>query len=96
MFEDNTSAVETREMISHVRDCLPDGDCQAVFQLLSGTGPIYQAFVQQFPDTPKINQGIPHKNRMAQFLGCTAKEIKQHQQTIGMQLIAHGMAATTT
>jgi hypothetical protein len=92
MLEDSTSSVEVREIISHVQDCLPDGHCQAVFQLLSGTGPIYQDFVRQYPDTPKVNQGIPHNNRMAKFLGCTSKDIKQYQQTIGLQLIAHGVA----
>jgi len=96
MLEESTNAVETREMISHVQECLPDGDCQAVFQLLSGTGPIYQDFVRQYPDTPRVNQGIPHKNRMARFLGCSAKDIKQYQQTIGLQLIAHGIASDPT
>ncbi|MCK9557551.1 MAG: hypothetical protein M0R50_05870 [Candidatus Cloacimonetes bacterium] len=92
MLEDGTNAIEVREIIAHVQRCLPDGTCQAVFQLLSGTGPIYQEFVERFPDTPRINQGIPHKNRMAKFLGCTPKDIKQHEQTIGLQLIAHGVA----
>ncbi|MFA5766393.1 MAG: hypothetical protein WC919_00530 [Candidatus Paceibacterota bacterium] len=95
MLEDSTNAVEVREIIAHVQGCLPDGHCQAVFQLLSGTGPIYQDFVRQFPDTPKVNQGIPHNNRMAKFLGCTPKDIKQYQQTIGLQLIAHGVAVGT-
>jgi hypothetical protein len=95
MLEDSTAAVEVREIIAHVQDCLPDGHCQAVFQLLSGTGPIYQDFVKQYPDTPKVNQGIPHNNRMAKFLGCTSKDIKQYQQTIGLQLIAHGVAVGT-
>ena len=92
MLEDSSNNVEVREIIAHVQRCLPDGHCQAVFQLLSGTGPIYQDFVRQFPDTPRVNQGIPHKNRMAKFLGCTPKDIKQYQQTIGLQLIAHGVA----
>lgn len=96
MLEDSTNAVEMRETITHVQHCLPDGDCQAVFQLLSGSGPIYQDFVLQYPDTPRVNQGIPHKNRMAKYLGCTAKDIKQHQQTIGLQLIAHGLATDPT
>jgi hypothetical protein len=95
MLADSTNAVEVREIISHVKDCLPDGHCQAVFQLLSGSGPIYQDFVKQYPDTPRVNQGIPHKNRMAKFLGCTSKDIKQCEQIIGVQLIAHGMAIET-
>ena len=93
MPEDSAHTVEMREIVSHVRQCLPDGNCQAVFQLLSGAGPIYQRFVQEYPDTPKINQGIPHKNRMARFLGCTPKDIKHYEDTIGLQLIAHGVVA---
>jgi hypothetical protein len=92
MLTDSANTVEVREIISHVRECLPDGHCQAVFQLLSGSGPIYQDFVKQYPDTPRVNQGIPHKNRMAKFLGCTPKDIKQFEQIIGIQLIAHGVA----
>jgi hypothetical protein len=92
MLEDSANTVETHEIITHVQRCLPDGHCQAVFQLLLGTGPIYQDFVRQYPDTPRVNQGVPHKNRMAKFLGCTPKDIKQCQQIIGVQLIAHGMA----
>jgi hypothetical protein len=92
MTEDNVHGIEMREIIAHVQKCLPDGDCKAVFQLLYGVGPIYQEFVQEFPDTPRVNQGIPHKNRMAKFLKCTPKDIKNYQQTIGVQLIAHGVA----
>jgi hypothetical protein len=92
MLEDSARAIDTREIILRVQDCLPDGNCQAVFQLLYGTGPIYQRFVQEYPDTPRVNQGIPHKNRMARFLGCTPKDIKKCEATIGLQLIAHGIA----
>jgi hypothetical protein len=90
--ECNTDTLEASETLLYVEHYLPNGNCKAVFQLLSGVGPIYQDFVRKYPDTPRINQGIPHKNRMAKFLNCTAKEIKQHQQIIGMQLIAQGIA----
>jgi hypothetical protein len=93
MLEGGIAALESNESLLHVRRCLPDGNCQAVFQLLSGTGLIYQNFIQRFPDTIRTNQGIPHQNRMAEFLGCSTKEIKQYQQTIGMQMMAHGMVA---
>jgi hypothetical protein len=96
MLGDSTDTIEVREIVAHVQRCLPDGHCQAVFQLLSGVGPIYQDFVRQYPDTPRVNQGIPHKNRMAKFLGCTPKDIKYCQQVIGVQLIAHGMVAEST
>lgn len=96
MYENDPSRMESNEVFLRVQDCLPDGNVRAVFQLLSGTGPIYQKFVAEYPDTPQVNQGIPHKNRIAKFLRCSQKDIKECEQIIGMQLIAHGVVDVST
>jgi hypothetical protein len=88
---DSPAMVDMGDELATIRESLPEGDCQRIFELLQCQGPIYQQFAERYPDAVKTNGGIPHQNRMAEFLGCTTKDIKRHQDQIRLQLIGHGI-----
>jgi len=88
--ENGTAALEQEERLLLVRKSLPEGDCRTVFDLLVGYAPIYNDFVAS--DTKRAS-GVPKNTDMANFLGCSTKEIKKHEQTIRLQCLAHGMVS---
>ena len=88
---DSIPAFEAGDALFSVRESLPD-DTQVVFELLTGTGEHYERFVMLYPDTQRLNNGIPHQNRIAEYLHTTTKAVKEHASRIKLQLINQGIA----
>ena len=93
--DEGVPAIEQIERLQAVRHSLPDS-ARPVFNLLMcGTIPddddIYQQFIDENPDQLQSNHGIPRQNRMAQFLGCSTKDIKRCCEQIRTQCYAFGI-----
>ena len=88
---DSIHSFEEGDTLTSVKYSLPD-ETQVVFELLTGTGENYDKFVLQYPDTERLNNGIPHQNRIAEFLKTTTKAVKEHTSRIRLQLIRQGVA----
>ena len=91
MLPDSIHSFEEGDTLTSVKYSLPD-ETQVVFELLTGTGENYDKFVLQYPDTERLNNGIPHQNRIAEFLKTTTKAVKEHTSRIRLQLIRQGVA----
>lgn len=83
--------IEQNDRISALREALPEGDCRHVLDLITNQGEVFDRFAEMYPDDVMANKGVPRQNRMAEFLGCSAKAIKQYRTTIQIQALAHGI-----
>lgn len=88
MQDDGINQIEANDRLSRIRSQLPVGTTREVFDLMSGTGESYSRFVDTFPDGYNRSNGIPRKSKMAEFLKCSAKDIKAHSVTIRHAMLA--------
>jgi hypothetical protein len=82
---------EQNDTISAVRDSLPEGDCRTVLDLIINQGEAFDRFAAMYPDDVMANRGVPRQNKMAEFLGCSQKQIKSYRQEIHIQVVVHGV-----
>lgn len=88
MQDDGINQIEANDRLSKIRSQLPLGTTREVFDLMSGVGESYSRFVDKFPDGYNRTNGIPRKSKMAEFLNCSAKDIKAHSVTIRHAMLA--------
>lgn len=77
--------IEYDDWLATARDTLPNGHCQVVFDLLAGRGESYLAFLDDYPDSA---YGVPKRSHIAQFIGCSSKDVKRHQEVIKHAILA--------
>jgi len=88
-------AIDGHDVLVAVRDSLND-NAQKVFDLITGGvvsdgEGIYEEFAEQFPDSVRMNHGIPRQNKMAEFLCCSTKDIQRCRADIKAQMFAQGV-----
>ncbi len=74
--DDHTSGVENNETLRVIRDGLPEGHCQDVFDILTQQGDTYMRFSAQYGD------GEARINHISVFLGITTRAVNMHKETI--------------
>lgn len=85
MYSD-TEELERRELYDLILSELTNGNSRKIFSIFIGRE-LYEQFITQFPES--VRQ--PRQNQIAQFLGCTAKEVKRCMVEIRLRCIAHGI-----
>ncbi len=74
--ENHVRTIATSEVLATIRGTLPDGHCQAVFDIYCQQGEIWDRFATHHGPNPARTA------HLAAFLGTTTKAIERHQQTI--------------
>jgi len=88
---DDYKLIDSDDTLTVMRKKLPDGNCQIMLDLMTTTGEAYDRLVEKFPETIASNFGVPRQNRIAEFLGCSPKEVKRCRAIIEQQMIIHGL-----
>lgn len=83
--EDHVSVIDRNEAAKRVRDSLPDGDCQKIYDILAQVGTSYDAFSGVY------GSGEPRTNHIAEHLNITTRAVKQHKDTIRIHCLACGL-----
>lgn len=81
--DDHVDTVDNTEVMASIRDALPEGDCQDVFDIFSGVGEKYLAFSERYGD------GDPRINHVAEFLGITPRAVNNHKAAIKLHSLAN-------
>lgn len=87
----NISQIDETDMLTTVRAALPE-HVRPVFDLITNGAvedgkQLYNAFVEQYPNSQAASTGIPFLNKMAEYLGRSVKEVKRNQQIIKSYMI---------
>ena len=85
MRESHTATIEIEDAIETIRESLPDHECQQIFDILSSRGDSYDEYSDKYGD------GKTCVNHIAEFMGITARAVKNHKETIKVTMLAHGM-----
>jgi hypothetical protein len=80
-----SATIDTHDVIEAVRNALPDGECQKIFDIWAGRGPAYLEFSDVYGD------GRACINHIARFLGITTRTVNMHKDNIKVQMLAYGM-----
>ena len=80
--EDHVATIDLSDASRRTRSSLPE-NCQAVYDIFCQTGGIYEQFSTKFGDQP------PKINHIAEFLGITAKVVKNRCNTIKLHCLAN-------
>jgi len=88
--EDHVQSVSNTEALTHVRDVLPDGDCQAIFDLYMQDGPTFEEFTKMYGG-PNGYPGKPRLSHIANFLQITSRKIKSYQEMIRLACLANSL-----
>ncbi len=88
MQDDGINQIEANDRLSKIRSQLPHGRTREIFDLMSGVGDSYSRFIDKYPDGYNRTNGIPRKSKMAEFLNCSAKDIKAHSVVIRHAMLA--------
>ena len=81
--DDHVAAIETSDTMTAIRESLPEGHCQSVFDIDSGSGDEYSRFSGEYGDRE------PKKCHIAKFLGITPRAVSIHREIIKVQCLAH-------
>lgn len=84
--DDHVAMVDTMDVLEAVRAALPDGTCQAVFDIDSQQGPTYKEFSQKYGDN------TPRKCHIAEFLGIAHRTVGQYRDQIRVCCYYHNLA----
>lgn len=87
--ENHVGTIDSQDVMRAVREALPDGDCQKVFDIWAGSGETYLEFSDKFGD------GKPCINHIARFLGITTRAVNQHKDTIKVNMLANDFTPQT-
>jgi hypothetical protein len=85
MREDHTAMIEAEDAITAVRRSLPNEECRKIFDIWSCRGDSYRGFSDQYGDNKACI------NHIAQFMGITPRAVKNHKETIKINMLACGM-----
>lgn len=78
--DDHVESVDNREAMSAIRDALPEGHCQDVFDIFAGQSEIYDRFSAKYGDKE------PRINHVAEFLGITTRAVNNHKESIRIHM----------
>lgn len=84
-YDNHQETVETLDLIESIRSCLPDGDCQAIFDIRCQNGPHYAQFSKNYGDA------TPTNNIIAEHLGIGIRTVNQHLTSIRVISLAKGL-----
>jgi hypothetical protein len=85
---DDLDKLERDEQLQLIRASLPEGDCRKVFDIYVGSSPIYDEFAQFDERAVQNSNGMPRRNKIAEFLDTTANDIKRHHESIKIHVCA--------
>jgi len=88
--DDHVQTTDIREAATRTRAALPDGDCQSVYDIYCQIGPVYDKFSEVY------GNGTPRINHIADFLGITARAVKQCRDVIQVQCLANDFVPAST
>lgn len=80
--EDHVALLDMTEAAKKVRESLPDGDCKKIYDILSQNGDTYDGYSKNY------GIGKPKTNHIAEFLGITTRQVKQHKESIKINCLA--------
>jgi phage FluMu protein Com len=83
--DDHVATIDASDVMIAVRESLPEGDCQAIFDIECGLGDIYHRFSEEYGDDK------PKKNHISQFLGITTRSVNMCIENIRNVCLAHGL-----
>lgn len=86
ILEDHVSAIEISDALSSIRRALPDGLCQAIYDILCQNGVTYEEF------TDKFGSGDPKLNQIAEFFGLTVRAVNEFRDQIKLVCLSHGLS----
>jgi len=83
--DDHIATIDATDVMIAVRESLPEGDCQKIFDIQCGIGDVYDEFSERFGDDR------PKKNHIAMFLGITTRSVNIYMENIRTVCLAHGL-----
>lgn len=84
MNEDHVDTIESSDTVEWIRDQLPDGQCRKIYDIMSGVGDTYSAFIDR-----GFKEGtIAH---IATFLGIPPRMVSNCKQQIRHHMLAAGL-----
>jgi len=83
--DDHVAVIDTNDVIVAVRESLPEGVCQDIFDIQCGLGEIYNRFSDEHGDDR------PKKNHIAKFLGITTRSVTIQMEVIRNVCLVHGL-----
>jgi len=82
--DDHVKRTDIMDVLEAIRRALPDGTCQAVFDIVSGQGDTYKAFSDEYGDSS------PRKCQIAEFLRVPHRVVGVCRQQIKINCLLHG------
>jgi len=83
--ESHTATIDNEDVLTAIRNSLPDGECQLVFDIWAGRGDSFIEFTKQYGDKRACI------NHIARHMRITTRAVNQHKETIRINMLAHGM-----
>jgi hypothetical protein len=83
--DDHVATIDATDVMIAVRESLPEGDCQSIFDIQCGLGDIYNEFSNEYGDDR------PRKNHISKFLGITVRSVTIYMENIRTVCLAHGL-----
>lgn len=81
---DDTEKIDRIDVMEAIKNSLPDGDCQKIFEILKQDGDYYEGFRETFQyDTE------PKQAHIAKFLNITTRRVKYHMSSIKLVCLTH-------
>jgi hypothetical protein len=86
--EDHVAVIESTDVLSGVRNALPDGRCQEIFDILVQQGMAFDKYLQFMGDAYR-HDCPPKIVHIAQHLGVNTRTVNQCRDTIRLVMIAN-------
>lgn len=83
--ENHVETIEMIDVISNIRDSLPEGTCQQVFDIKNQSGEIYKQFSETYGDSD------PKAKQIADFLNISPRLVTTHINNIKIMCLAKGL-----
>lgn len=83
--DDHVALIESSDVMLAVRESLPDGCCQDVFDIYAQSGETYQRFSIEYGD------GAPKIAHIASFLRISPRAVGQYRSQIKINMLANGL-----